>query len=598
MLSKGDIKVSTLFKEKKQYIRDINTKNISGSEDQEGSLIDKEFKPPKIIKNQNKKIKFLTKKRKNNPSPCIISHSSNNDNKKNPSNIISVKVVNFQLLSTKNNKKNIENYNLSTKTKKILEKILSKKNSNINTTPKKNISSKINSKQLINNIPKSLTSSTLNKTTNDTMKISQKTLEIIKKLKEKRNNGKKSELKKSIIKNSNSFTNLKMKYKEFLHNSRELRLPIIYKELIDIFDSLEQTINRNKISSKNIMNIFSNIKQSIESITHKTFTVNILKKILYIVPHFYILKYIPKNNTSIFSLNEDIDKNYDLVIDIPSDYKERLDKNYAKTFNFLEINFFDKNNENNFSPIEKNLSIKEIQRRKQIFSDILYQIVNEYYQKFLQDKNIEPNFDPMIEKTWHHDFDPDKYCKDIPLFEIPSPQEDKSIFAEIINNNDLKKQILEIEKEKNKKYDDNLKIIKPSKINKYVSESYMEKIREKSKLLKIEREISQYNLFYNQKNEKNKIIKNIFIQIKTLLMINNNSLILDKLSDMILESDKMYKNYFLNSKNLKKAIIELSKELKGFINIINHSSFGYIVVLENPEYSIPENLLSINFETN
>ena len=598
MLSKGDIKVSTLFKEKKQYIRDINTKNISGSEDQEGSLIDKEFKPPKIIKNQNKKIKFLTKKRKNNSSPIMISHSPNNDNKKNPSNIISVKVVNFQILSTKNNKKNIENYNLSAKTKNILEKILSKKTSNINTTPKKNISSKINSKQLINNIPKSLTSSTLNKTTNDTMKISQKTLEIIKKLKEKRNNGKKSELKKSIIKNSNSFTNLKMKYKEFLHNSRELRLPIIYKELIDSFDSLEQTINRNKISSKNIMNTFSNIKQSIESITHKTFSVNILKKILYIVPHFYILKYIPKNNTSIFSLNEDIDKNYDLVIDIPSDYKERLDKNYPKTFNFLEINFFDKYHENNFSPIEKNLSIKEIQKRKQIFSDILYQIVNEYYQKFLQEKNIKPNFDPMIEKTWHHDFDPDKYCKDIPLFEIPSPQEDKSIFAEIINNNNLKKQILEIEKEKNKKYDDNLKIIKPSKINKYVSESYMEKIREKSKLLKIEREINQYNFFYNQKNEKNKMIKNIFIQIKTLLMINSNSLILDKLSDMILESDKMYKNYFLNSKNLKKAIIELSKELKGFINIINHSSLGYIVVLENPEYSIPENLPSINFEIN
>ena len=126
----------------------------------------------------------------------------------------------------------------------------------------------------------------------------------------------------------------------------------------------------------------------------------------------------------------------------------------------------------------------------------------------------------------------------------------------------------------------------------------MEKIREKSKLLKIEREINQYNFFYNQKNEKNKMIKNIFIQIKTLLMINSNSLILDKLSDMILESDKMYKNYFLNSKNLKKAIIELSKELKGFINIINHSNFGYIVVLENPEYSIPENLPCINFETN
>ena len=256
---------------------------------------------------------------------------------------------------------------------------------------------------MINNIPKSLTSTTLNKTTNDTMKISQKTLEIIKKLKEKRNNGKKSELKKSIIKNSNSFTNLKMKYKEFLHNSRELRLPITYKELIDSFDSLEQTINRNKISSKNIMNTFSNIKQSIESITHKTFTVNILKKILYIVPHFYILKYIPKNNTSIFSVNEDIDKNYDLVIDIPSDYKERLDKNYAKTFNFLEINFFDKYNENNFSPIEKNLSIKEIQKRKQIFSDILYQIVNEYYQKFLQEKKqhekIKKKKKSMILKT-------------------------------------------------------------------------------------------------------------------------------------------------------------------------------------------------------
>ena len=98
-------------------------------------------------------------------------------------------------------------------------------------------------------------------------------------------------------------------------------MPIIYKKLLDSFISLEKTINRNKKENKNNLNTFNNIRNILVSYTNKNFNINIFKQILYIVPHFYILKYVNSNKlNSTFSLNEGIDKNYDLLIDIPNDF--------------------------------------------------------------------------------------------------------------------------------------------------------------------------------------------------------------------------------------------------------------------------------------
>ena len=62
----------------------------------------------------------------------------------------------------------------------------------------------------------------------------------------------------------------------------------------------------------------------------------ILQQILYVVPHFYILKYIEKKKKSTFNINDEFNKDYDLIIDIPDDNRKQLgDKSkemFTKTF--------------------------------------------------------------------------------------------------------------------------------------------------------------------------------------------------------------------------------------------------------------------------
>jgi len=104
----------------------------------------------------------------------------------------------------------------------------------------------------------------------------------------------------------------------------------------------------------------------------------------------------------------------------------------------LDINYYKENDERNFSPKKSPLNTLITDRRKDIFRNILYFIIKDYHDKFLRKKRIGIRFDPMKQKTWHHEFDPDKECKDIPLFEIPPPPEYISSFESVIAKNDLK----------------------------------------------------------------------------------------------------------------------------------------------------------------
>jgi hypothetical protein len=287
---------------------------------------------------------------------------------------------------------------------------------------------------------------------------------------------------------------------------------------------------------------------------------------------------------STFSVNEVLDKNYDLLIDIPSDFDERIKTNYPSDFNFLEITYYSET-DNKFDPITRSLSEKEMNQRKQIFHNILNYIVSDYHDKFLKENKIKIKFNPLTQKTWHHEFDPDKYCKPIPFFEFPSPPEYKSIFAETINKNDIKSQLSSI------KYDDSSKkekLSNSSSASKFVSEEYIKKIRAKEEALNIVKEINKYNYYLNHKNDRDKIIKNMLIQVKTLLMTHKKSLELNTLSDLILNSDIIFKDFFENTQNLNHLIINFCKKYDGFINISNHSRLGRIVVLKNIEYKIPE----------
>ena len=503
-------------------------------------------------------------------------------------------------IQVKNESNNSSLFTISQRTKRILERINEKnkkakllnqfnqnKENEINIDKNVFIGRKTRSKE---------PNSADKKVKEKKIKLSMKTKEVIKKLKDIRNNRfdniNNDESKKPTIRKS-SFSNLHIKYETLFQPSRELRLPISYKKILDSFIVLDRTLNRSKLSTNKSYNNFGNIKNLIESYTHRNFTIETLKQILYIVPHFYIMKYTNVNNLNIstlFSMNGKTDKNHDLMIDIPNDFNERINKNYPKNFNFLDINFY--KDESTYQPLVGNLNEKELTQRKNIFTNILNHIVNDFHNKFLKEKKIKIKFNPLIQKTWHHDFNPDIQCTPIPQFDIPEPPECKSIFEQTINNNDIKKQLNLInDKEKND-------IIQPTKgkqspANKFVSQELLQKIRAKEREKKIINEISDYNLYHNLQTDKIKVFKYLLLQIKTLLMTHNKSMELNELSELILNSNIMFKDFFEEKQKLNQEIIKFCQRNKGFININKHSTLGLMVVLENSDFVISDNLANI-----
>ena len=524
----------------------------------------------------------------------IINLEENIDNlKSNSQSSISTSTSHGNLvLNGVNNSAKIENKNssmfsISKRTKGILERVIeNNKKAKLLEKMAKEKENNLDKNRFIGKKIRNNDSNSLEpKPKEKKLKLSKKTKEVLKKLQDIRNNRfddiNNKEQNNQIRKSS--FSNLHIKYELLLQPSRELRLPISYKKLLDNFISLDRTLNKKKLSSNKNFNYFSNIKNIIESYTHKNFTIDTLKNILYVVPHFYILKYVKTENNG-------LDKKNDLMIDFPNDFNERINKNYPKNFNFLDINFFKEGI--NYQPLLRNLTENELSKRKNIFINILNQIVNDFHNKFLKEKNIKIKFNPLIQKTWHHDFNPDTMCEAIPKFEIPDPPENKSIFEQTINNNDIKKQINLINNQEKNDIIKNDKNKKPSG-NKFISEELLKKIRAKEQENKIINEINNYNYYHNLQNDKNKVIKYLLLQIKTLLMTHNKSMELNELSELILDSNIMFKDFFENKQNLNQEIIKLCQNNSDFIKINKHSTLGLIVVLENNGYLIPDELTCI-----
>ncbi len=80
----------------------------------------------------------------------------------------------------------------------------------------------------------------------------------------------------------------------------------------------------------------------------------------------------------------------------------------------------------------------------------------------------------------------------------------------------------------------------------------------------------------------------MLLQIKTLLMTHNKSMELNELSELILNSNVMFKDYFENKQKLREEIIKFCQNNNDFIKINKHSTLGFIVVLENNDYVIPD----------
>ena len=85
----------------------------------------------------------------------------------------------------------------------------------------------------------------------------------------------------------------------------------------------------------------------------------------------------------------------------------------------------------------------------------------------------------------------------------------------------------------------------------------------------------------------------MLLQVKTFLMTHNKSLELNVLSDLIINSNRIFKDFFENAQKINDVIIKFCKKYEGFIKISNHSRLGLIVVLVNNDYIIPDNFNEI-----
>ena len=602
--------ISKYFKEKKIPNKRYSIKNDSGIDSEEEKM--KELESRQI---KNKKIKFLYPKPK--PGKTLTTLNDLKSEKKNIKGIESKSTQacskkiddmfnsaeNNELLLKEENDKKKDLLELSEATKNIILLISNrKKEEKLNKiNNKENDSSFMKAPEEQNNKNKKNyfkfdAQSQIQKRIEPPL-LSAKTLEIMKKLKEDRKNRfDRPDNTYKKFRNDTSFSDIKYKYEDLVKKPRELRLPIKYKNLYNSFLSLEQTICLNKIREKNQLNTFDNIRNNVENVTKHTFNMKILQQILYVVPHFYILKYIEKKNDSTFNKNDVFNKDYDLLIDIPKDFDERISMNYPDNFDFLSINYFDRKNEE-FTPCERPLNLKEGEKRKDIFKSILNRIVNFYHEKYLKAKKIRLGFDPLFEKTWYHTFNPDDECNDIPLFEIPMPPNKCSVFQETIMKNDIKNEILkdalsminksneEINKSQNLN-SNNKNNITPIK-NKYVSQKFLEKIRAKERANNIINEINDYSQYHNSKKDMNEIYREILIQMKTKLLLNKKSMELRSISESVLNSSNLIKDAVNDEEKMSEIICKLCEKYKEFIAVKKHSSLGRLVVLEKSNFEIP-----------
>lgn len=596
-MHKNYTKISNLFKEKKRSIKKTfmkdSFKDILNEEDKKYITFLNKKRNVSMEKNITIKKDKIKEENKNMNMNISASSSKSCKYNKNKINNKKIKEINSKnkesevknngiILKNKdkdltydNKVKNFDSDNhfeISSKTKKILNKILSNKKKEYE---KKKIINQYNIEESIfkKNKQNAIKNTNLNENAkceycikNDQTsppKLSARTIEIMNQLKEERKNRFDShEISDMEFYNKNSFSILHLKYDELISKKRELRLPIKYKELLNVFNSLEHVININKMRSPYKMNTFENIKKSIEEISHYSFNMKTLQQILYIVPHFYILKYVKKNDImSFMSNNNEKSKHYDLVIEIPKDYKERMHKNYEHNFNFLSINYY-KENDKNFCPNYTSINLINMKKREESFRNILNYIVNIYHKKFLNKENISINFNPLEYKTWHHKFDPDQECYNIPLFEIPLPSSKVSTINNNISENDTKNGI-----------------IKESFIND-----------------KIYNNNNNPNTNNIDLKEMNNIYREILIQLKAILINNENSHKLNKIAELVLNSSQAIKNCFIEMEKMSDTIIKLSKKVKGFISIKKQNHLGYVVTLENKEYQIPHNILLENNE--
>ena len=440
---------------------------------------------------------------------------------------------------------------LSSKTQSIISSILSKKNK----------ASVINYKPPTLSLPiiKSVNKEKTSMPKASTFKISQKTLEVINKLKMERKNRFEREKKENEMKRRESSFSLRFKYEDLIKEHRELPLPLKYKALLNTFIELDNVIDASK-TLRNIVPTFEYLVSTIEQTYHHRFNLTMFQQILHLVPSFFIYQYKKKEN------------DYELMIDIPKDFDERakLDKN-----EFSKI-------QNKYDPIISAMTTQMKEKRITIFKSSLYEIVKEFHTKFLKDNHYK-EFDPFIEKTWHHSFELNS-VDDIPLYKIEEKPTVTNKFQECIKENDFKNQLLDKVKEDENfinLYDDNNNNNDNHSLSKFVSQNFLNKLKKKEEAIIISKQIVEESKKQHSKKSKEEIIKEIIEQINNVFICaRKDSIEWSEFVGNLINSSNVIKQNLSKEETIN-IVKKICKLFPHWIRIKQHSMIGMIVVRED-----------------
>lgn len=437
---------------------------------------------------------------------------------------------------------------LSSKTQSIISSILSKKNK----------ASVINYKPPTLSLPiiKTVNKEKTSMPKASTFKISQKTLEVINKLKMERKNRFEREKKENEMNRRESSFSLRFKYEDLIKEHRELPLPLKYKALLNTFIELDNVIDASK-TLKNIVPTFDYLVSTIEQTYHHRFNLTMMQQILHLVPSFFIYQYKKKEN------------DYELMIDIPKDFDDRakLDKN-----EFSKI-------QDKYDPIISPMTIPMKEKRTTIFKSSLYEIVKEFHTKFLKENHYK-EFDPFIEKTWHHSFELNS-ISDIPLYKIEEKPNVTNKFMDCIKENDFKSQLIEKVKENENfinLYDDNNN---DNHLSKYVSQEFLKKLKKKEEAIIISKQIIEESKKQHSKKSKEEIIKEIIEQINNVFICaRKDSIEWNEFVGNLINSSNVIKQNLSKEETIN-MVKKICKLFPHWIRIKQHSMIGLIIVRED-----------------
>ena len=139
-------------------------------------------------------------------------------------------------------------------------------------------------------------------------------------------------------------------------------------------------------------------------------------------------------------------------------------------------------------------------------------------------------------------------------------------------------------------------------INKNISQEFYNKIKRKEEVKNITNELSEYQSSRDNKNDICNFYVNMLVQIKTILLVNKQSLtlniliiinnlkknyILKHFANTLLNSSEIITNTIHSVDHLANILVELSKIYSELFTIEKNSVIGKVVVLHNKNFQIP-----------